>query len=345
MLYNYEIRNNGKEDILYLYLSMKYEFSKELIHNNDNDISRRTKNFISNNNIKFNGTKVFLIVDGIVVKTININSEKVNSNNSLIFSSNNFTVNICFDDSSLCEITLREYLLSMLLSKYLDNIDDEVFKAITILYNTYAYRMMKENNFIYSNNLFSIYKPSSYYRDYISNYDYVINRLNNIISEVDCIFLKYNNYYILPFIHYSNSGKTLNHKKYPYLSSKKSLWDLTSPYYIESRDYSYNDINKLLKTNINYKSNITMYNDINKNILWDKVLLSSEEVKKILNLKSTDMYIIMYKKFIRIITKGWGNSLGLSIFGANEIAKDGVNYYNILKYYFPKVDIYKYINK
>ena len=88
-----------------------------------------------------------------------------------------------------------------------------------------------------------------------------------------------------------------------------------------------------------------MYNDINKNILWDKVLLSSEEVKKILNLKSTDMYIIMYKKFIRIITKGWGNSLGLSIFGANEIAKDGVNYYNILKYYFPKVDIYKYINK
>ena len=31
MLYNYEIKNNGKEDILYLYLSMKYEFSTNVL--------------------------------------------------------------------------------------------------------------------------------------------------------------------------------------------------------------------------------------------------------------------------------------------------------------------------
>ena len=346
MFYNYEIKNNGFEDILYLYLSMKYEFSKELINNNEGDIGRRTKNFINNNNINFNGNKVFLIIDGIVVKTIDLANEILDNNNSLTFSSNTYLVNICLEDNSLCEVTLKEYLVSILLSKYLDNIHDEVYKAICVLYTTYAYRMMKEKNFIYSNNKFAVYKPSSYYKTYINNYDYVIKRLYSIINEVDCVFLSYKGMYILPFIHYSNNGKTLNHAKYPYLTSKKSLWDLSSPYYININDFTYKEINKLLGINVNYTSDIIIYNkNNNKNILWGDKLLSSEEVKLSLSLKSNDIYIIMYKSFIRIITRGWGNFLGLSIYGANEIAKDGVKYYNILKYYFPKTKLYKYIKK
>ena len=75
MFYRYEIRNNGKEDILYLYLNMKEEYSKELGRNATNEeLSRRTKNFIRNNNINFIGNKVFLIVDGIIVKTLDISN-------------------------------------------------------------------------------------------------------------------------------------------------------------------------------------------------------------------------------------------------------------------------------
>ena len=33
MIYRYEIKNNGAEDILYLYVTMTYEFSKELEDN------------------------------------------------------------------------------------------------------------------------------------------------------------------------------------------------------------------------------------------------------------------------------------------------------------------------
>ena len=73
MFYKYEIRNNGKEDILYLYLTMSYEFSKELGHNaDDREMTRRTRNFINSHNIRFNGEKVYLVIDGIVVRTLNI---------------------------------------------------------------------------------------------------------------------------------------------------------------------------------------------------------------------------------------------------------------------------------
>ena len=77
MFYRYEIRNNGKEDILYLYLDMREEFSKELGRTASNeDLSRRTKNFIRNNNINFKGNKVFLIVDGIIVRTLDISDKE-----------------------------------------------------------------------------------------------------------------------------------------------------------------------------------------------------------------------------------------------------------------------------
>ena len=80
MFYHYEIRNNGKEDILYLYLSLKYEFSREFI-NNDEDLGRRTNNFIQSNNIPYKGNKVYLVIDGVVVKCVSINK----TNNYLIY--------------------------------------------------------------------------------------------------------------------------------------------------------------------------------------------------------------------------------------------------------------------
>ena len=66
MFYNYEIHNNGKEDILYLFLTMKYEFSSEFNLQDENDLKRRTKNFIQSNHIPFHGNHIYLIVDGIV---------------------------------------------------------------------------------------------------------------------------------------------------------------------------------------------------------------------------------------------------------------------------------------
>mgnify|MGYP000781718225 CR=1 FL=1 len=68
MFYRYEIKNNGLEDVLYLYLTMNYEFSKELSSkSDDSELRRRTTNFIKNNGIDFNGNKVYLVIDDITV--------------------------------------------------------------------------------------------------------------------------------------------------------------------------------------------------------------------------------------------------------------------------------------
>ncbi len=345
MFYHYDIRRINNEDILYLYIDIKYEFSNDFDINDNDDLAKRTVNFIKSNNIHFYGNKVFLVIDGVVVKSLQIKDNKHVINNS-DYSYDKYMVNIQLIDKSICEITLREYILSLLLSKYLDYITDEVYKAITILYNSYAYKMMEENNYIYSDNSYVLFKPLSYYKNIYIDYDIIIDRLNKIINEVDGYYLSYNGDYVLPFIHYSNNGKTLGNKKYPYLSSVVSIWDMLSPYYVELNTFSYEKLSEKIGEVVNYHLKIkSVIKNNHKTIIINGRIYQIEEFKTLLNLKSTDMYFIINKSSFQVITRGCGSFYGLSLFGACEIAKNGAKYYHILKYYFPKTNILKKVKE
>ncbi len=349
MVYRYEIKNNGQEEILYLYLNMRDEFSKELMNtNNISDISRRTKNFIANNKIKFNGNKVYLIVDGIVVKTVDISNVNVDLKKSPSYSNKKFLVNIKLNEKAMIEVSLEKYLLGILALVYNSNIQDETLKCISILYRTYAYREMFESNYINLNESFFTYRDISDYKlQWADNYLNIYNKLASIIEETDCIFLSYYGKYILPFIHYCNNGYTFTNKKYGYLSSVVSLWDLACTNNKEVTDYDYDSVSKILGVEVNKLSKINIMDiDINNQIIKINInnkLFTGEELKRLLSLKSLNFNIILYNNYLRIITFGFGNFLGLSIYGANELSKDGVNYSNILKYYFPKTKLNKYI--
>ncbi len=338
MFYKYEIRNNNGEECLYLYLSLNYEFSKEFIDNNNlKDISEK---FIKINNINFKGKKIYYVVNGVVVKKLD-NSKNIYTTSDE-YSPDNYCINLKLDDGSMCEISLREYLVSALFYYYDDNIGNEVFKAICILFNTYCFKCMNEVGYITSNNNFMSFVNIEEYEIKYNDFDKKLKRINDIINSVSCIYLSYNNELILPFIHLCNIGKTLSSKKYSFLSSVKSLWDLSSPNYINIFDFSYNQINKILNININNKSVITSNNNM---ILFDNYKYSVSEIKSLLSLNSNYIYIIQNKNYIRFITKGIGESLGLSIYGSIFIEENGGDYIKILNYYFPKVTIYKYIKE
>ena len=354
MFYKYEIKNNGIEDILYLYLSLNYEFARELVLNSDdNDLARRTRNFIKNNNISYKGKKAYLVIDGIVVKTLDI-SEKSNPieilKDSLYYSNDHFLVTIKQNDNSIIELPLKEYLLGVLATNTILGLDIEVIKSICIMYRTYAFYKMAQDKAIDSYNDFAIYKPISYYKlVWTTDYDKTYSILEEAIKDTDCLFLTYNNKYVLPFIHYSNTGKTFVHKDYDYLSSVKSLWDLASPYYIDIKEYKYDVLSNILKINVNRDSvfhiiDIDSRNYIKKLSIDNKVF-TGEEFKRLLDLKSMNINIIINNENVMIISKGYGNGYGLSLYGANELAKNGCNFSNIIKYYFPKVKINKYIKE
>lgn len=350
MFYRYEIKNNGKEDVLYLYLTMTYEFSKDLDSDDEKStILEKTKEFINNNSIDYNGSKVCLVVDGIIIKTFDINKEYVvkDVSKSNKYLNDNFIINIRYSKDKYESMTLKNYLLGIIATNKIKDLELTTLKALCVLYRTYAYKEMKKNNYIDSSNPYQIYKPISYYKMFwLENYQDNFNTIEKAIDDTDGEFVTYNDEYIYPFIHICNNGYTSKNKDYEYLDKVSSLWDYASPYYLEIKDYNYKELEKIFNEDeaTIKKINITKIGESNQieEIKIGHKTYSGEHFRALLNLKSSDVTLIINPTFLRCITKGWGNQYGLSQFGANEIAKNGGNYLSIIKYYFKDVSIKKY---
>ena len=69
--------------------------------------------------------------------------------------------------------------------------------------------------------------------------------------------------------------------------------------------------------------------------------VTGEEFRNYLNLNSACFYMREVEGQVRIVTKGLGHGLGLSQYGANEMAKEGSGYREILEYYYQKAEIKK----
>ena len=353
MFYRYEIKNNGVEDILYLYLTMNYEFSKELTNNSsDLELTRRTNNFIKNNGIDFHGNKVYLVIDDIIVKTFQINKDqKIDTFlNKKSYDDLEFLVTVQLDDSSLVESCLKEFLLGSLATTMVPGLSTEVLKAMAILYRTYAFKQMNEYQVIKATNEFFCYKPIEYYKiAFAPDYDKIVNMLENVINSTNCMFVSYQNNYILPFTHISNMGITFEDKRYPYLSSIPSIWDMTSPFYVDTVDFSYEYISKIFHFVITKDTKFQILETSpSGKILKLKIgkhIIDGKKIVQLLHLKSQFFSIIINVNSLSIITHGWGNGLGLSLYGASYLANNGCNFANILYYYFPKIKICEYIKE
>lgn len=72
-----------------------------------------------------------------------------------------------------------------------------------------------------------------------------------------------------------------------------------------------------------------------------KQTITGEEFRKCLDLNSACFSLKEVEGRIRIVTKGMGHGLGLSQYGANEMAKAGSGYKEILQHYYKNIAIIK----
>ncbi len=67
--------------------------------------------------------------------------------------------------------------------------------------------------------------------------------------------------------------------------------------------------------------------------------ISGEELKSALSLNSACFSIKETDGQVRIVTKGYGQGYGMSQYGANEMAKEGSSYKQILEYYYSGIRV------
>mgnify|MGYP004461379265 FL=1 len=329
MLEKYKVVKEKNEDVLYLYLSMNYEFAKDL---DDYNLDKLDYNWLVNQRIQFNGNKVVIFVDGIPTKVILLN-DKVRKDKDIILT-------LDTDD----KVSLDNFLLSVLFSNITMFLEKETLKAVTVLYRSEIMKLYKENKKMRKNNYHFSYVNLNYYKLlYPNTYKMYEKVFKEAIRETDGEYLVYDKAPIDAYIHLVSNGYTEKKDGVPYLKQVESFWDLAYPNYMNQRYFTIDELKKRLsieeeRLDIEIKQ-LSSGNRILKLQVNDKVFDSLDLMAR-LDLPSADITILILKNGFNFITRGIGSGYGLSLVGANALAKLDCNYKQILGYYFDNVTLY-----
>ena len=137
-------------------------------------------------------------------------------------------------------------------------------------------------------------------------------------------------------IHFEIDKKKAQLKDVEHLMSLDSFWN------DQKRARRFIQISNQLKNIIegyqNLMTNVSNFIDELKYIdIYNKYSIEEDEFVKIFELKSPNFQVEESDGEIHIITKGIGHGIGLSIYGAKLLAKNGKTYTEILQHYYSEV--------
>ena len=247
-------------------------------------------------------------------------------------------------------LELENYIIGVVSAEMPASFNEEALKAQAVAARTYALYMIKHSNKDYD--LISDISNQGYYdkEDMMlkwgKDYEYYYNKIKKAVNDTKGEVLTYNDEVIIAYYFAMSNGKTENvqnvfREEKDYLKSVDSSWDKNVRDFEVRKCFSYEEF----KNKLNIKDNYINIQDIKRNntnrvehIVINNKIYRGTDIRKLLNLRSTDFDIIL-KDNIYIYTRGYGHGVGLSQWGANEMAKMGHNYKEILYYYYQNTKI------
>lgn len=251
-------------------------------------------------------------------------------------------------------IPLEQYLIGVLSGEMPVSYELEALKAQAVAARTYTLKKMetnKNNQFdIVDNTNDQMYLDNNYLKSvWKENYDNYINKIKQAVNETSGEYLTYDGQIIKAFFFSTSSGKTENCKdvfgeNLPYLVSVSSTWDESSPSYLDKKTFSKKDFYE--KLNLPYEDELDIEITRNDTNSINTITINDNEMKGTdfryeLDLKSTNIDINETDNQIEITSKGFGHGVGLSQFGAQQLALKGYKYDEILKYYYQGTEFKK----
>lgn len=258
------------------------------------------------------------------------------------------------------EYDLDEYLLGVLPAQIDLESEYAAIKAQAVIARTSILRQMNGKKKINGDSLEETYISQKKLKEQIGEKEYTkkYQILTKAILETRGIAMQSEGEYILPLYHEVSIGSTISAKEMygteiSYLKAADSSMDVESPDYMEVEEWEYEDAMHLIEKE--YPQTSIHSSDLEEKI---KILsksssgyvkklkvadlsLTGEKWKQIFGLNSTNFYIEDYQHRMRIVTLGKGHGLGLSLYGANELAKQGMQYKKILEHYYHHIKFVK----
>ena len=256
------------------------------------------------------------------------------------------------------EIDLEDYIIGTMASQIPADYEMEALKGQAIIQRTNILNEMEKERTVNSNDLPFLYLSKEEMREKWGekNWENYYGRLQKAAADTAGIYMTYDGEYIEAYYHPVSIGTTVSAKELlgkeiTYLQSVESRKDVESKDYMNMKEFSYEEAKEILtahkiqadeetlskqlaikkKTQLGYVQKLSI----------GKQTVTGEQWAEWFSLSSTNFYLEDYEGRLRMVALGKGRGLGVSQYGANEMAKEGASYEEILKYYYNEIVLNK----
>lgn len=247
------------------------------------------------------------------------------------------------------ELLLEDYIVGVVAGEMPAAYELEALKAQAVAARTYTLDQLQSESYMYDTVKHQVYLDESQMRERWGNeFDKYYNKVKQAVLETEGQVIEYNGEMITPFYFSISNGYTENaedywSEEYPYLKSVSSQWDLTAPTYEQIAEFDLKSLRQTFNDSTLGKSDFKILSHTDggsvEEVLVGDNVYTGREFREKLGLRSSDFSFEFKDNKVLITTYGYGHGVGMSQYGANQLAKMGKNYKEILQYYYQNVNI------
>ncbi len=257
-------------------------------------------------------------------------------------------------DGSVFSVPMEEYLLGVVLAEMPASFENEALKSQSVAARTYTLGKLTSP----SHDNADICMAASCCQAYIypSLYEGGEDNLIKVKNAVDSTrgeIMTYNSEPVLAVFHSMSAGKTEDAENVwgssvPYLKSAESEGEKVLEKFETTYAISFSEFAKKINS-VAADALLTSPEEIEKPLLSDAGYVKSikignrtftgSEIRSIFSLRSASFNIKADESLVTFTVKGYGHGVGMSQHGANQMAKKGKKYDEILKHYYKGVEI------
>ncbi len=225
------------------------------------------------------------------------------------------------------EALLKQHCIGVLAKEVSSDYEDEMLKVQALLVRTTIYKQVEElgEDITKQEDFGKIEEiEKSWYR-----------KLEQIWNDTEGQVIMYEGKLALVPFHQVSNGKTRNGEEvlgsqdYPYLKMKECPKDVEAVNQMESKFIEVKGAKVEKYDEAGYALHVKVGEET----------CTGESFRDTYQLASSCFELQEFEKNTRVITKGVGHGLGLSQYTANEMAKEGKGYKEILQYFFEGTEI------
>ena len=255
-------------------------------------------------------------------------------------------------------MNLNEYLIGVVAAEMPADFYDEALKAQAVAARTFTLKKLEQD----SKHIFNNEEQAYITKDKMEeswgsdNFPKNYNKIRSAVVDTNNEVVVYEEDLIEAVFHSTSAGMTQSAKdvwgeEIPYLVSVDSIEDTNSPEYLHTKTFTKQEFISIMKEHLEDFQTYTndVINEIQiisrtpegyiSQIQVGNKILEGEEVRKYLELESSNFNINSVEGNLEISCKGYGHGVGMSQYGANYLAKNGYSYKDILKHYYLDTEI------